>query len=321
MPSALQPLTLGQILDRTFQLMRANLLGFLAIAAVPMGCMAVVFVPFFVLMFLILLRGQRPPFHALPAALSSPVALALLTFVTILIYLGYMMAIAIYQPAASYAALQADLGVAVPFHEAYAFAWSKIGRYVGLFLLRLLMIAGPIIGVILLLAGIASIAMIFGGSSAQTALLAIIPLLMLVYVGGMVYGVFMMIRLSLAYPACIAEDLTARVSITRSLQLTRSAKGRIFVVALVVYAAIYAAMMVCEIVLGFLLAAFAVPMTLMHVSQTVEIIGIVIFGLVFLLAMLLVSATSSSAYSTAFVVLYRDQRLRIDPRTEPGIAT
>jgi membrane-anchored glycerophosphoryl diester phosphodiesterase (GDPDase) len=320
MDEAAHPLTIGQILDRIYCLMRANLRGFLAIAAVPMACIAVVFVPFFVLMFLVLFRGHWPPHPANPAAFASPAALASLTFVTILIYLGYIMVIAIYQPAATYAALQADLGVAIPFHQAYAFAWGKAGRYIGLFFLRLLIIAGPIAGVILLVAAVALIAVTLGGSSAEAALLAIIPLLILVYVGGMVYGVFMMIRLSLAYPACVAEDLAAREAMRRSLQLTRSAKGRIFVVSLVVYAAIYAATMVLEIVFGFVAAAVVFPMTLMRVSQTAMIVGIVIFGLALLAAMLLVSATSAAAYATAFAVLYRDQRFRIDPRRGPGVA-
>lgn len=320
MSPALQPQTLGEILDRIYRLMRANLRGFLAIAAVPMAGFGVVFVTMIAVMFLVLFGGHWPPLAASPANLGTPATLAAMTFVMVFVYLGFMMLFAIYQPAASYAVLQADLGESVPFHEAYAFAWGKAGRYVGLFILRLLFVAGPIVGAILLLAGVAMIIVTLGGSSAQAALLAIIPLLILVYVGGMVYGVFMMIRLALAYPACVAENLTAWESIRRSLQLSRSAKGRIFLVALVVYAAIYAAMMVCEIVLGILVAGVAFPMTLMHVSQTAEIAGIVIFGLAFLVAILLVSATSSAAYATAFAVLYRDLRLRTDPRPEPGLA-
>jgi membrane-anchored glycerophosphoryl diester phosphodiesterase (GDPDase) len=320
MSPALQPLTIGQILDRIYRLMRANLRGFVALAAAPMGCFTVVFVAMFAGMFLVMFQGHWPPPATSPATLGSPATLAAMTFVMVFVYLGYMLVFAIYQPAAAYAALQADLGVAVSFHEAYAIAWSKAGRYIGLFLLRLLIIAGPIVGVVLLPAAVALIAATLGGSSAQGALLAVIPLLILVYVGGALYATFMMIRLALANPACVAEDLPARAAIRRSLQLSRHAKGRIFVVALVIYAAIYAATMIGEIVIGFLVAAVAIPMSMAHPSQAAVIAGIVILAVILLVSMLLISSVSSAAYATAFVVLYRDQRLRIDPQPEPGVA-
>ena len=307
------PLTIGQILDRIYHLMRANLRGFLALGAAPMGCFAIVFVAMFASMFLMLFRRQWAT-HSM-----SPVTLAALTFLFILFYLGYIVVFAIYQPAASFAALQAELGVAVPLRAAYAFALNKVGRYVGLFLLRLLIVAGPIFGVILLLAGVASVAVALSGSSPQPVLIAIVPVLIFVYAGGMVYGVFMSIRLALVYPACVAEDLTASAAIRRSLQLTRGAMGRIFLVALVVYAAVYVAMMVCEVVLGALAAAVAFPMVLMHASGAAEIAGSVIVGALFVTAFALVMAVSSAAYATAFAVLYRDQRFRTDPRPEPDI--
>jgi membrane-anchored glycerophosphoryl diester phosphodiesterase (GDPDase) len=320
MEHATHPLTIGQILDRIYHLMRANLRGFLAIAAVPMAAFAFVFGAIFVGMFLVSFRGHWPTHSAGPAALASPAVLASLTFVIFVIYLGFLMAFAIYQPAATFAALQADLGTATPFREAYAFAWGKIGRHIGLFFLRILIISGPIVGVVLLLAAVALIAAKFGGSSAQAAFLAIIPLLMLGYVGGMLYAAFMMIRLALAYPACVAQDLTAWAAIRRSLQLTRGAMRRIFLVALVIYAAVYAAMIVFEIVFGAVVAAIAFPMTFMHASGAAEIVGIVIVGVLFLVAFVLVMAVSSSAYAAAFAVLYRDQQMRIDPRPESGIA-
>ena len=312
--------TIGQILDRVYRLMKANLRGFLGLAIVPTGCAVVLLVTMLAAMFLVVFRGQWPTPSASPAVAADPAVLAALTFVMVLMYLGYMMVFAIYQPAASYAALQADVGIAVPFREAYAFAWNRAGRYIGLFLLRLLIVSGPILGAILVLGSALLIAVTLDRDSAQTAFLAIIPLLILVYAGGMVYGIFMMIRLALANPACVAEDLTVRAAIRRSFELSRQAKGRIFLVALVVYAAIYAAMMVCELIFGFVASVVAFPMVLMEASQTAVIVAVVAGAVLLVAAMLLVSAASSAAYATAFAVLYRDQRLRVDAKPEAGIA-
>lgn len=309
------PLTIGQTLDRIFHLIRANLRGYLALAAVPMAGMAIVFVAMFAFVFLVALKGH------LSTQSVAPVTLATMGVFFLAVYLGCMVVFAIYQPAATFGALQADLGVDTPFRGAYAFAWSKAGRYIGLFFMRILIISGPIVGMILLLVAVAMIAAKIGGSSAQAAFLAIIPILMFVYVAGMLYAAFMMIRLALVYPACVQEDLTARVAIRRSMQLSRGAMGRIFLVALVIYAAVYAVTMVCEVVFGAVVAAIAIPMVLMHTSGAIEIVGIVIAGVLLMVVFVLIMAVSSSAYSTAFAVLYRDQRLRIDPRPERGAAT
>src|ERR1035437_10255024 len=76
------------------------------------------------------------------------------------------------------------------------------------------------------------------------ALFLLIPLIALLFIGAMVYGVIIAMRLSLAFPAALAEGLTAVAALRRSGQLTKGAKGRIFLVLLVVYALGYAAEMV-----------------------------------------------------------------------------
>jgi hypothetical protein len=50
----------------------------------------------------------------------------------------------------------------------------------------------------------------------------------------MIYAIWMALRYSLAIPASVVENLKARVAIRRSIDLTRGARGRIFVLGLLI---------------------------------------------------------------------------------------
>ena len=62
------------------------------------------------------------------------------------------------------------------------------------------------------------------------SVLILFPLIVL----AVVYGVWMSLRYSLSIPSCVAEDLTARQGIRRSIHLSKGSRGRIFVLALLV---------------------------------------------------------------------------------------
>lgn len=51
-----------------------------------------------------------------------------------------------------------------------------------------------------------------------------------------VYAIFMALRYSLAVPSCVVEDLKARQAIRRSIELTKGARGRIFLLGLLALA-------------------------------------------------------------------------------------
>jgi uncharacterized membrane protein len=61
-------------------------------------------------------------------------------------------------------------------------------------------------------------------------ILILFPLIFL----AIVYGVWMSLRYSLSIPSCVAEDLTARQAIRRSIHLSTGSRGRIFVLGLLV---------------------------------------------------------------------------------------
>lgn len=130
----------------------------------------------------------------------------------------------------------------------------------------------------------------------------------------MIYGIIMSLRLSLAFPASLAEELTAWAAIRRSGQLTQGAKGRIFLVLLVIYALGYAAEMVGGMVLMAVFGIGALAAMVLHVqlASVAGIVGVVLFALCFLAFIFLWITLFWAAFSTALAVLYYDQRLRKD---------
>lgn len=305
---AAAPMTLGQILDRVFRLVRANLKPFIAIGFLPIAVFialeAIIFGGFY-------LAGvfNRPPDQQHSMAILLTVLPMCMIFIPamILIY-------GIYYGASTYAALEADRGVQVSALETIGLTWPKAGRYAWLLFLRGLIVALPIFACAFAVAiGALLLGLIPNNNASPAALFFLIPLGMLFYLGAIVYAVFMTLRYSLAFPACVHENITAFQAIKRSSILTNGAKGRIFLVLLI----IYAINSVCGIILYAIgLFAFAIGAVagMGHINPTspLAISLYIIGGIVVLAVVFLWSAVLMSAYSTTFAVFYRDQCLRKD---------
>jgi hypothetical protein len=220
---------------------------------------------------------------------------------------------ALYLAASIHAAMQANLGIPITFRQAYQVAWKRIGRYFWLMLLIYIIAFLPML-VIELVMIVPMQLFAMGKSGSLTPLVYMIPLEMLLLIAALVYGVIIAMRLSLAFPASLAEDLTARAALSRSGQLTQGAKGRIFLVLLVIYALGYAAEMVGIMALGVVIGIGALIMAACGVQlpSVAGIIGIVLASLCFTAFLYLWMTLLWSAFSTAIAVLYHDQRLRKD---------
>ena len=301
------PMTFGQILDRIFRLVRSHLHPFLAIGVAPIG---VLFVFMAALMAALYLGGVfvRPPAQPSTAAILWIAIPADLLFIPVMFTMY-----GLYYGASTYAALQADHNVKVTAGEAFGHAWSRLGRYVWLMVLRSLIVSIPIV-VVAVAVGVGGLMLgLFpkGGNPNPAALFFLIPLLILFYLGAIVYAVLMSLRLSLAFPACVHENLTAMQAITRSGVLTHGAKGRIFLVLLIVYAISYVAIMILYAV-GLFVFAIAALAGMGHAGLTSPVtITLAVIGVLVVLALVLLwSAVLMAAYSVAFAVFYRDQCLR-----------
>jgi hypothetical protein len=302
-------MTFGQIFDRTFQLMRNNLRLLLGIAAVPSAAIFVVIGIVFGLMSAEIIT-QIAHKTATPAAIPTYAV-----FFIFAAYLIFPLIYALYLPAASYAATQADRGVAATFREAYAVAWRRFGRYLWLMILGFLYVIVPVVACALII-GLFALLLHFAmsGSSGDTAVFVLIPLGVLLYIAALVCSILIMLRISLAYPASVVEELTAWNSLKRSIQLTKNAKGRIFVVLLVVYALTYLVSLMCVAILCVVAALVAFVAILAHVTvgspAFYVLIGLAILG--YLLVLIATCLFSYAAFTTALAVLYHDQRLRTE---------
>jgi hypothetical protein len=301
-------MSFGQILDRIFRLVRSHLRPFLAIGMFPIGVMFAIFVAIIVALYL---GGVfvRPPAQPSAAAILWIAVPADLLFIPVM-FVMY----GLFYGASTYAALQADHDVEVTAGEAFSHAWSKLGRYVWLMVLRSLIVSIPIV-VVALAVGVGGLMLgLFpkGGNPDPAALFFLIPLFILFYLGAIVYAILMSLRLSLAFPACVHENITAMQSIKRSGVLTHGAKGRIFLVLLVIYAISYVAMMILYVVglFAFAIAAFAGAASHASLTSPTTIALAVAGGLAVIVVVLVLSAILMAAYSVAFAVFYRDQCLR-----------
>jgi hypothetical protein len=308
-PASAGPLTIGQILDRTFQLVRANLRLFVGIATVPTLATFAVYAAMVATMFrFVIPQLSNPPDPAAIVSIFFPAMIA--------VSIPMMAIIAVYLAAACHAATQANLGVRATFRESYDLACRRALSYFWLLVLTYLIVEGPI----LLLWGAASsagLAMGLNKTSPGPFLFLLIPLLFLFYLAAMVYAILMMLRILLAFPASVAEGLPAWAAIKRSNRLTRGAKGRIFLVLLVIYAASYLLILVLFVALGLIASIGLVAGAAMHVHlpSPMACAGIGVAAVCALAGFFLYTTVTWAAFTTALAVLYHDQRLRIDAQS------
>ena len=314
------PMTISQILDHTFRLLRSRFRLLVGIAVVPamvgfliMAAMEAAFMmPFF-------RHFPKPPNPEDLATLFNPTIFAPVYLITTAIGLTVF---ALYWAAASRAATQADLGISITFKEAWREAFSHAGRFTWLLLLVYAITFLPAILAELATFGAAGL-LTHGHSNPNPAAIVAIMFGMLFVVAAFVYGILMALRLLLAFPACVVEGLTARAALKRSNQLTKGAKGRIFVVLLVTYLACYAFTLVLFAVLFVLGSIFSlVGMALsIPLASPLGYTAIGFVGLCGLIGFLLYIALSWAALTTTLAVIYHDQRLRHDtppPTPQPA---
>lgn len=306
------PMGFGELLDRIYRLMRSHLRQFFGIAAVPAATIFLVMAAMFSFML--------PTFLAQAQAAGDTSGIGVVAggvpkWLPALILLTYPVIIAVYalyMPAASYASTQADRGVMVSFKQAYAVAWGRFGRSLWLMILMVLCIMIPIVVIGVLLVG--GVVWVTGVKAGPASAFFLVPLLIMLYLGILVYSILVMIRLSVAFPVAVEEGLSAWDSIVRSVKLTQNAMGRIFLVMLVVYAITYAAILVFILVFFFLAALVALAAVAAHVTQGSTaffiLAGLGVLG--YSLVMMAATVISYSAMTTATAVIYHDQRRRLD---------
>jgi hypothetical protein len=303
MNEPLRPSSLGEVLDRTAQLYRSRFLVFLGISVLPTG----------VILALACVAGLVAAWWGAAGAHSVSsdagyalvglffVALALLALPILLVVTGLASA------AMSHAVACIHLGGTTTIRDAYKSVWRLGWRYIWLYLLRRLIVwVAPIAGWIalaLLAAGATVLAQKGGMGASADAIFGSAALLVVIPLAG--YGVWMLLRLSLAFPAAVVEQIGALRAIKRSFALSQGSKGRILLLYVLVGALGWILSMAVMLLLAILVSLIPGIDRPPYV-QTAEVAMPLIFsGIAFA-----VQALVEPIYGIALVLFYFDQRIR-----------
>lgn len=200
----LRPLSLGEVLDRTFSLYRRHFLLFLGITAIPQLLILALNLTQTLLMKMPA-SPANPPVEQLQSAASG----GLMAFGIVGVIVGLVIYFVAY--------LFAQGGTVFAVSELYLGRTTTIGASLG----RMRGQLGSLLGVI----------MLNGLATMGAALFLIIP------------GIYVACRLITCVPAALLEDLGPRSSLERSFRLTQGFAGRAFIIFLLYFILLYAAIL------------------------------------------------------------------------------
>ena len=229
----LRPLSLGEVLDRTFAIYRSRFWLFAGIAMIA-ACVNVIGQG------VSLATAQKLARNGVFAPAASPAAALLnLRYMgtahlgTYVVALVFFLVTAITQAATALALTRVYLERPVSVKMALSTVAQRWYRWIGIQLWKL----GSLLWVPFAAGLPGMLIMAFGARSGNTALVGIGALLFsLAILAGVPVGVIFYLRNMLAIPAAVTEGLTIRPAMRRSKVLAAGTKGRIFVVALVAVA-------------------------------------------------------------------------------------
>ena len=217
----LRPLSLGEVLDRTFAVYRGRFWLFAGLASIAASVQ------------LVANAGLMFAAHFVRLHQSAAAALGFRTIASYAVALVFFLVSAVTQAATVYALGEVYLGRAASVGLALRATAGRWYRYIGIALWQawsavwvMALLLSPALVVLVLLPGRAGIA-----GAVLSGLLVFVAIF-----GGGAWGVYAFLRNSLGVQASVMEQLTVRAAMRRSKFLSLGAKGRIFVVLLVAYA-------------------------------------------------------------------------------------
>lgn len=301
MNELLHPSTLSEILDRTAQLYRARFLLFLGIAILPMGVALALGCGIALVVVWWSAAGARSVSPGIGFVLVGLFSIAA-ALVALPIFLATK---ALATAALSHAASRIHMGETTTIRDAYKTVWRRGWRYVWLCFLQVLLIwVAPIaVWIALLLIGALAHKAVMGGANGTVLIL----LVFLVYAALTCYGVWMLLRLSLAFPACVVEQLTAWTALKRSSVLCKGTRGRVFLLYLL--GAVLSWLLSFGVILLLMVLFFMIPgMDSQKHAQAAElVVGFIIYGCAFAVQTLV-----KPVYGIALALFYYDQRIRLE---------
>jgi hypothetical protein len=256
----LRPLSLGEILDRTFSLYRRHFVLFLGITALPhLLILALNLAQSMVT------RFPTPRTRVPVEQLQGPTANGLLAFGLAGFVVGFIIYMVAY--------LFAQGGTVYAVSELYLGRQTTIGASLGRMRGQLLSLFGVII---------------LNGLAIMGALVFLI-----------IPGIYVACRLITCVPAALLEDLGPRASLERSFRLTQGNAGRSFLIFLLYFIILYAALFLFMLPFTFMMGISAKDPSMVRMWLTLSQVGNFIAGV--LVSPILTIATA---------VFYYDLRVR-----------
>lgn len=218
----LRPMTLGEVLDRTFKLYRSNFWTFAGIIALP-----------YLLILLVQIGSaafatDSRPSQSVPQFSPTLVAGALAGG-SIVVILYLLMAGAAHA-ATVFAVSDLYLAKAATVRGSFSRVGSKVFRVLGLFFL------------VLLLAVVGIVAVSFFGAILKSAASVVLGFVALI-----VLGIIFLCRIAVAVPIAMLENIGPVRSLSRSMQLTKGHGWQIFLIFLLLGCLSYAALMLFQV--------------------------------------------------------------------------
>lgn len=298
------PLTLAEILDRTAYIYRSRFLVFFGIGVIPAGTVLVFFAGF-VLLFAWIGSSDSSKFAFTAGNILAWLFVGLIGLLAIPACLG---AAALGWAAISQAAAQAYLGEKFSIRDAYRCGWKHRWRYVWLYSLVVLLVAVAPIAVFAIGAPVADALILFGGRAGIGAADAVVGGAMFLLLAVLaVYAVWMLLRLCLAFPACVVEQFTAWKALRRSAALSEGTKGRMILLYLLGVALSWLLALGSLVPIGILLALIPGVNDPQHAQTLGMVLMFTWYGLWFL-----VQALTKPIYGIALTLFYFDQRIRME---------
>jgi hypothetical protein len=298
MNEQLHPLTLPEILDRTAQLYRSRFLVFLGIGMIPAGTIFVFAAAIFAF---IAWMGENA---RTGAATADTLVWVFLVLIAILVVPVGLATSALGAAAMSEASARLFLGETITIRNAYRTAWKRGWRYMGLYTLQALAIAGiPAAVFSVAMIGMTMSKLIGGTAGAGSPLFGGLAFLLVLVLGA--FAVWMLLRLCLAFPACVVEEATAWNALKRGVVLGRGTKGRILVLYLL--GIVLNQVLVVGVTIPAVIALALVPglQGPAHAQTMGMIMLFVSWGAYFA-----VRALTKPIYGIALTLFYFDQRIR-----------
>ena len=232
----IRPMSLGEVLDRTFHLYKNHFWLFAGITALPFSLLLIAQVA---VVAVSSVAAKAPATHTAP---FSPGAVGGMVGGGALVFILYFVMIGAAHAATVFAVSDLYLSRPVSIRGSLSRVGWKVFRVLAIFLLLgLIMVVGFVVIAVF-------------GFAIPTAILKGIALVLLIPVVGILM-VILMCRVAVSIPAAMLEDLGAVRAIERSAYLTKGHVLQIFVIFLLVVVATYVAILVLQMPLLILMMA------------------------------------------------------------------